>query len=45
MLQAIVQDFKPESYLAKNGFTKEALEENIRLFTRAITLGDELLNG
>jgi hypothetical protein len=45
MLQAIVQDFKPESYVGKYGFTKDAIEEDIRLFTLALALGDEILNG
>ncbi|MEX3171642.1 hypothetical protein AB4M04_06060 [Serratia quinivorans] len=45
LLQAIVQDFKPESYVSKNGFTKENIEENIQLLTAALYLGDEILNG
>ncbi|MDA5473271.1 hypothetical protein [Yersinia kristensenii] len=45
ILQAIVQDFKPESYLYINGFDKEALEQGIKLFTMALQLGDELLDG
>ncbi|CAI0848973.1 Uncharacterised protein [Serratia entomophila] len=45
LLQAIIQDFKPESYVSKHGFTKGTIEENIHLLTSALSLGDEILNG
>ncbi|MGP2761019.1 hypothetical protein ACTVPB_04185 [Serratia marcescens] len=44
-LQAIVQDFKPESYVSKHGFAKDTIEENIHLLTTALSLGDEILSG
>ncbi|EPD3668486.1 hypothetical protein ACR9T1_000033 [Serratia marcescens] len=45
LLQAIVQDFKPDSYVSQFGFTKEAIEENLHLLNSALSLGDEILNG
>lgn len=42
ILSAITEDFQPDSYVGKNGFGKEALEENLHLLQMAIDLGKEL---
>lgn len=42
ILTAIIQDFKPDSYVGKHGFEKGALEENLHLLEMAISLGNEL---
>lgn len=44
LLQSVSQDFKEGSYLHKNGFNKEAIEETIFFFSKALSIGDQLLN-
>ncbi|MEI9825515.1 hypothetical protein V5027_00210 [Enterobacter bugandensis] len=43
LLQAIVQDLQPDSAPMKSGFDKETLDETIRIFSKALRIGDEIL--
>lgn len=44
ILTAVIQDFKPDSYVGKNGFEKVALEENLNLLETAIVLGKAIIS-
>ena len=44
ILQALAQDFKKGSYVNINGFDKEAIDESVRFFTLALSIGDQLVN-
>jgi hypothetical protein len=44
LLQAIVQDLQPEAAPMKNGFDKPMLDETIRIFSKALSIGDEIIN-
>lgn len=44
LLQAIVQDLQPEATPMKYGFDKEMLDETIRIFSKALNIGDEIIN-
>lgn len=44
ILQALAQDFKEGSYVNTNGFDKEAIDECIRFFTLALSIGDLIVN-
>lgn len=44
ILTAIIQDFKPESYVGKFGFEKSGLEQNLHLLETAISLGKDLIH-
>ncbi len=43
LLQAIVQDLQPDSAPMKYGFDKDILDETIRIFSKALSIGDEIL--
>ncbi|AYY80254.1 hypothetical protein ACNARK_05165 [Proteus sp. DFP240708] len=42
ILQAIVQDFKPESFCSANGHSYDTLKELLNLANKAIQLADEI---
>ncbi|HCU14682.1 MAG: hypothetical protein E6995_14885 [Enterobacteriaceae bacterium] len=44
ILQSIAQDFKDGSYVSINGFDKEAIDECIRLFRLALSIGEQIIN-
>ncbi|AUM03249.1 hypothetical protein [Enterobacter sp. Crenshaw] len=43
LLQAIVQDLQPDAAPMKYGFDKDVLDETIRIFSKALRIGDEIL--
>lgn len=44
ILQSLAQDFKDGSYVSVNGFNKEAIDECVRLFKRALSIGEQIIN-
>ncbi|HCM9139928.1 TPA: hypothetical protein ACY3IC_002197 [Enterobacter cloacae] len=44
LLQSIVQDLQPDAAPMKYGFDKDILDETIRIFSKALKIGDEILN-
>lgn len=43
LLQAIVQDLQPEAAPMKYGFDKTMLDETIRIFSKALNIGNEII--
>lgn len=44
VIQAVIQDYKPESYFYTNGFNKEAIAEAAELFRMAKQLGEKIIS-
>lgn len=44
LLQALVQDFKPDSHVSIYGYNKESIDECIRIMKYALSLGDQIVS-
>lgn len=42
LLQALAQDFHPESYFSQYGYDKDGINESIRIMKLALSTGDEI---